>query len=330
MNDIRETRDVTEQAAEWIARLDAGELSSDELIRLRDWATEKPAHMRELEKLADIWDSLDVLSSLRTVIAKLRAKAQTRWLPYAMAAGLAAVSAVSWMFLSSSGQVGEGQFNSTYATNVGEQISIAPGEGSTIDLNTDSQLSVEYTPDERIVKLNRGEAFFDVAASDRRPFVVETAHGDVLVTGTSFLVRVEDASLEVLVEEGQVEVHSGEVGGGDMMPAVTALNAGEVATIDNDTRRVDVIETQVLLRKLDWRDGMLTFDGETLAEIVNEISRYTSVSIIIDDPDLRTQRFGGQFQAGAVDDLLATLQNSFDIEVNRVGDAEIRLTQRDN
>ena len=329
MNNVRETKDVTEQAAGWIARLDAGDLSSDELIQLREWATERPAHMRELEKLVDIWDSLDVLSPLRTVVATPGSRPQSRWMPLAVAAGLATISVASWMLVSAPDTSDDVFVNSTYATSVGEQISIDPGEGSTIDLNTDSQLSVEYTPDQRIVKLGRGEAFFDVASTDRRPFVVETTHGDVVVTGTSFLVRVEDTSLEVLVEEGHVEVHSGEVAGGNMMPAVTELNAGEVATIDYGSRRVDVIETQQLFRKLDWRDGMLTFDGESLEEVINEVSRYTSVSIVIDDPDLRTQRFGGQFQAGAVNDLLATLQDSFNVEVNRIGDVEIRLTQRD-
>ena len=330
MNDIRDSRDVTEQAADWIARLDAGELSSDELIGLREWATERPSHMRELEKLADIWDSLDVLSPLKTVIEKPRARPRTGLAWSALAAGLAVVSVVSWSLLSSSGSLDQGPVTSTYAANVGEQISFDPGEGSTISLNTDSRLSVEYTLDQRIVRLYRGEAFFDVASEDRRPFIVETNYGDVVVTGTSFLVRVGDTSLEVLVEEGRVEVRSDDVAGTDMMPSVTALGAGELATIDRVSRRVDVIETQQMLRRLDWRDGMLTFNGETLEEVVNEISRYTSKSIVIDDPGLRSQRFGGQFQAGAVDDLLATLENSFDVEVNRVGDAEIRLTRREH
>ncbi|MCY3816924.1 MAG: FecR domain-containing protein [Gammaproteobacteria bacterium] len=330
MNDLIKTRDVTEQAAEWIARLDAGELSSDDLMRLREWAIGRPAHIRELERLADIWGNLDLLSPLKTVIAKPRARPHARLVPLALAAGLAAISIVLWFLVSSSGSINEGPIQSTYATKVGEQISFDPGEGSTINLNTDSRLSVKYTQDRRIVKLDRGEAYFDIASADPRPFVVQTEHGDVVVTGTSFLVRVDETSLEVLVEEGQVEVHSVDGAGADMMTAVTALSAGEVATISDLSRRVDIVETQQMHRKLDWRDGMLTFDGETLEEVVNEISRYTSTSIVIDDPNLRTQRFGGQFQAGAVDDLLVTLQNSFDIQVNRVGDTEIRLARQEN
>ena len=98
MNGKPESRSISEIAAAWIARLDSGELSSDELMQLRNWATASPANLRELERLADIWESLDTLTALRNVIAKPAPLLSPSIRNLAIAASIGALAVVGWLY----------------------------------------------------------------------------------------------------------------------------------------------------------------------------------------------------------------------------------------
>jgi len=326
-----ELTDITQTAAAWVARLDSGELSGEELIELRDWATASPAHMRELERLADIWEGLDRLTALQSIMIRPKPERyrSIRNLTVAAGAVAAVFLAAALIYISVPERPAAVEFEKAFATEVGEQQSIRPGEGSTISLNTNSELEVEYSAERRLVRLTHGEAFFDVEPGDARPFVVETEFGNVLVTGTMFLVRLEDAAMEVVVEEGSVQLKSNIDGGGAATVPLTALTSGEVARLESGGRRsIEPIEPERLVRRLGWRDGTLIFDGESLEEVISEVGRYTPIKITIDDPELRRRRIGGYFRIGEMDDLLATLASDFDIEVTRIGDNEVRLAVR--
>ena len=80
---------------------------------------------------------------------------------------------------------------------------------------------------------------------------------------------------------------------------------------------VQTLAQAELERDLSWRDGMLVFDREPLAQVVAEISRYTPIDIVITDPALRQLEFGGYFPTGDVEALLSTLEDSFGIQVDR-------------
>ncbi|HLB31166.1 MAG TPA: FecR domain-containing protein, partial [Gammaproteobacteria bacterium] len=99
----------------------------------------------------------------------------------------------------------------------------------------------------------------------------------------------------------------------------TELKAGQ--TVEYNSRVVAEVQTlkpELLARRLAWQSGMLMFQGEALAEVVAEISRYTNTEIIIADPGIREIRIGGYFKTGEVDALLTVLEDSFAIRVNRV------------
>ena len=79
-------------------------------------------------------------------------------------------------------------------------------------------------------------------------------------------------------------------------------------------------------KKLSWRDGILMFDNDTLQEVVREINRYSADQIVISDPEIDDIRFGGYFQASEVDTILATLEQSYGIAVNRQDSGIITLS----
>ncbi|MDR4472761.1 MAG: FecR domain-containing protein [Nitrospira sp.] len=86
-----------------------------------------------------------------------------------------------------------------YRTAVGEQRTIALPDGSTVQLNTDTALSVAITDDLRRSPSTAGKPS---APSPRtRPFEVTASHGTIRALGTAFNVRTDGDRTAVAVSE---------------------------------------------------------------------------------------------------------------------------------
>ena len=250
--------------------------------------------------------------------------------------------------------------NGLYATAVGQQKSIALADGSRIVLNTNSQMMVDYGATHRDVRLLQGEAMFTVAKNAERPFRVYAGDGRIQALGTEFSVHLAGANVEVIVTEGRVslasmlpaprrkaskpDAHDDQAGGAvgrledDFMEALGTLNAGQVAMISGaetmavhgqpQLTGVGSITPEQLANELAWRDGVLMFSGDTLEEVVKEISRYTTVSIEIPEASVRNTSVGGRFPVGETDVMLAVLENNFGLRVTRVSHDHVVITAR--
>ena len=148
-------------------------------------------------------------------------------------------------------------------------------------------------------------------------------------------MRLKGDDVDVMVTEGQVEIlpsivtRPGSFIDIDNIPSngnLTTLDAGQNAEYGNDAiHMVQTVKPEIIERKMSWQEGMLNFKGETLVEVIEEISRYSTTEIIISDPEIRNIRIGGYFKVGEIDALLVTLQDSFSIDVVRVNDNLIYL-----
>jgi transmembrane sensor len=79
--------------------------------------------------------------------------------------------------------------------------------------------------------------------------------------------------------------------------------------------------------KLSWRKGNLIFRGDSLAEAIKEISRYTDISFeLADDEALRDIKVAGMFKTGDIAALLSMLEKSFNIEHKKVDEQTIMLS----
>lgn len=315
---------IVEEAAAWVARLDAGPLAAGDLKKLRAWSEQSPRHRSALEEMAEQWDSLDVLAVYQgRMDAPVRLSVRRHSLFAALAAGVAGLAVVLW-FVAAPSRDDLTLQNIAHATTVGERRDITLIDGTVLQVNTDSHLRVAYGKERRIVRLYRGEVFFDVAKAGDWPFEVDTGNATVAAVGTAFAVRVEvDNAVEVNVTEGRVRV-SAHVVSSDADPSgakpnayTTELGAAQRLRFDQVIESVQTLEPVELERDLSWRDGMLVFEREPLAQVVAEISRYTPVDIVVTDPALRQLELGGYFPVGDVEALLSTLEGSFGIHVDR-------------
>src|SRR5690606_38747537 len=77
-------------------------------------------------------------------------------------------------------------------------------DGSSLILNTNSIVQQHYSATQRMVRLESGEALFNVAHDASRPFVVLAADGVFRAVGTRFSVRIDPDHVTVTVTEGRV------------------------------------------------------------------------------------------------------------------------------
>jgi transmembrane sensor len=174
--------------------------------------------------------------------------------------------------------------NSTkeYTTAIGEQRTAKLDDGSLVQLNTDTKISVTLSKSRRDIRLIRGEALFLVEHEPSRPFFVSAEKASVRVVGTSFNIRDRIDAVDVTVVEGAVQVTANEAIAENQHSTaaeVTRVSAGENARVASGkvvtSPVIDVAET------LSWRERRLVFHEATLEDMAREFNRYNKAQIKI-------------------------------------------------
>ncbi len=341
VHEFPDRRAVSDEAADWLVKLDRDEPPTrEELEELEEWLQRGPVHRQALVDLAGFW-GVNVLTELETPLnQRPSTRVGSAWgksTLLATAAGL--VVAVALSLLIKWQPVVED--NGIYMTAVGQQSTIQLSEGSSLQLNTNTQVQVNYTEHYRNVYLLQGEAHFQVASNPDRPFRVYAGSGRVEAIGTAFTVHLGDALLDVFVSEGAVAVASllsrptPVVQTDEAVQDAVVVAVGQSIKLDlteavepslQSRGIVEILEPAEIIRRESWRDGLLVFSGEPLEAVVAEVSRYTAVSIEIADPALRAIEIGGRFRVGALDDMFDALEANVGIEVTWLNYNHVRLT----
>jgi transmembrane sensor len=205
-----------------------------------------------------------------------------------------------------------------YTTVIGGLQAIPLSDGSRVTLNTDSEVHIALREHERVVEIDRGEAFFEVAQDAARPFIVKAGERRVIAVGTQFSVRRDDTDVRVVVTEGTVRYE------GHPVDAPSAervlLPAGSVADIRGNAVQVRRLPPDQAEQNLTWRSGFLTFHNTPLAEAVAEFNRYNTRKIVIEDPAIATVEVGGVFRAGNVRRFVQLLEQGFGVQAKAQAD----------
>jgi len=236
------------------------------------------------------------------------------------AAGIAAavLLAVSSYGLSSFG-AGRGQ---EIATAVGEARTLQLADGSRIELSPGARIIVDLSESERRVRFARGVALFDVAHDANRPFVVETAFGDLRVLGTSFVVRLSD-------DEARTTVLTGTVRGSQrrLLPSDAAAtgHAGDEIVLRRGAIAVAALAPDEQGRRLAWRERMVELDGQTLRQAAAEVSRFSGARFEFADEATADMRLGGSVRGDDVEAFLDLLAGNVGVIAERRSDGVIVL-----
>ena len=213
-----------------------------------------------------------------------------------------------------------------HVTRIGEQKTVQLADGSTITLNTGTQLLVDITARERKVILERGEAWFDVAADAQRPFTVDTGFRSVTVLGTQFNIHKLPDQLQVAVIEGMVAMHSSQEAPSQIAPLLSEqgsdksgrqyrIGPGWVAEFDVVRQQISAYAPDNMQALYSWRSGVLDFDGAPLVEVVRELNRYSGKKILIEDAGIIDLKVLGVFQIDRLEMALDGLEVILPVKV---------------
>ena len=315
---------IERQAREWLVRLDSDEpLSAQESETLRAWINRSPAHKAELTRISSFWGSANVLTELAVPLAPATAnerRSNLRTGALAAAACVVLAVAASRLLLRPLGTD-----SGSFQTAIGQQRSLELADGSAVQLNTDTQVEIDYGKGVRRIRLLRGEALFTVAHDASRPFEVIASGGVVRALGTAFSVRLDGDHISVAVTRGKVEVTSPTTAASGAGRGV--LEAGDVTTFATRESEIDVehLPEPELRRRLAWQEGYLVFTGEPLSEVVEEVNRYSPTPLRIGSPGHETLTVGGRFRVGDLDAVLDVLRTGFGIEATASADGSLLL-----
>jgi ferric-dicitrate binding protein FerR (iron transport regulator) len=181
----------------------------------------------------------------------------------------------------------------TLSVPCGERREVRLPDASAVFLNAGS--SIRYTAafdgDTRRVRLS-GEAYFSVAKDASRPFIVETGHLSVEVTGTEFNVKAypDEARSTVTLSSGTVRVET-------EARQSCILTPNRQLAYDSRSQRADIAGVNAG-EVAGWKDGHLIFDRMTLPEILPAVGRKFNVSILADGRPDSTARYSVKFVHG--------------------------------
>jgi transmembrane sensor len=269
------------EAAAWLSRLQDSARTPATEHAFKAWLAADSAHAAAFSRATDVWDLIGGAGALVDRSAPSRRPA--RHPQWALAATLAAVTCLAAAGLFATR-------DPTYRTRTGEQQSVTLSDGTRVTLNTDSKLTVDYRPGERRVKLERGEAMFEVAKNPNRPFIVAAAGEEVKALGTVFVVRRDSARVAVTLVEGKISVSAPER---SQRRVLAVLGPGQRLTVRPEAG--SAIDHPKLEAITAWRRGQVMFDDSSLIDAAAEMNRYGARRVVVGDPSLGGLRISGVF-----------------------------------
>jgi transmembrane sensor len=310
---VRESAQTIDAAAsDWAVRIDRG-LTTEETIALEAWLAGDTRRVGALARNEAGWMHADRgqaflgASELRKPRTTNRSTLATPWL--ATAAGIL-LTVVFWAWHAHS--------TTHLATSAGEVRQVPLLDGSLITLGKQTRIALAYEPSTRRVRLESGEALFEVAKDPSRPFVVEGGNVRIRAVGTAFLVnRRPDGAVEVTVTKGIVDVWRETP---SPEPA-TRLSAGKrtLVTASEIAPPRQLTDAQ-LAEAAELDTGAIELKGRTLAEAAAEFNLVNHTTVVINDVQLANHKLIGRLEARNPEAFVHAAAAMFDAHVRTDGD----------
>lgn len=338
MNELGSTQVIDEAAARWVARIDSRPLDGQSRLELEQWLARDNRHRGALFRALAVWSALgddnaisediwekigtpaqspdapsdEIVHSSTAVAPSPNPRFPRRrllWTGGAIAAALIPVAFVPGLWKPKGGE-----HSRRIKTGLGEIARVPLRDGSLVMVNTTSALDVAQSAHLRSVRLEKGEAWFQVAKDASRPFVVSAGDIRVRAVGTAFSVRLRNGGADVQVTEGTVEVWiKGQRERRTAISAGTRIFATAQAGPEAPTQDPADIE-----RNLSWREGALKFQGSTIQEAVTEFNRYNATKLEV-DPALANEKIVGRFSAKEPDAFAKMVSLAFGARIEKEG-----------
>lgn len=293
---------VRAQAAAWISRLHGTDRNANLEEGLRVWLAEDAQHKEVFERMTQSWEDATAIV-VRQPFPRVRtplhvgSKNSAKAAAVLILCGLGSFSAYQWFG------------HNTYTTDIGEQRTVRLADASKISVNSASKVTVNFDEAAREVRLERGEAYFEVAKDPRRPFIVLAGHQRIEALGTAFVVRYDGARTAVTLVDGKIAVSDVD------QPRI--LTVGQRLTfVANQPAQLDAPKLDALTA---WRRGEVVLDNLSLAEAVTEMNRYDSNQLSVEDPEVAALNVSGIYRSGDNANFARVVAQLYGLEVDESG-----------
>ncbi|WP_438300936.1 FecR family protein [Pseudomonas sp. NMS19W] len=304
---------IDAQAAAWFTR---NRQDQGPLVRqaFEQWLRE-PAHARAYRAFEALWTDLGQLQQLNRPTPLPARRSVNRWRP-ALAVAAALLVAVMATPVGTPHAVYRQQVT---AQAKGQRTFELP-DGSTLSVNANTQLRVDFDSQQRRLILDRGQFYIDVAPDKERPLWVQTGDATIRVVGTGFDVRRSDRQLVVSVAHGQVTFTPDS-------RAPLLLSAQQQVAVDlasGTLQQNSLASSQVA----DWRTGHLSFRNRELASLVDELNLYRPHPVVLANAKLGQIKVSGNLDVDDPDALINALPALVPVKTVALADGGIRLENR--
>ncbi|WP_300634308.1 FecR domain-containing protein [Pseudomonas sp.] len=304
--DIEASDAIDAQAANWFAR----NRNDADRKAFAAWRA-NPAHARAYAGFEQLWAELAQLPQLNKPLPLPKRKAL--WRP-ALAVAAALLCAVLAPHLGAPREL----YHAQVAGHAKGMRTLHLPDGSTLYVNVNTRIRVDFTAHQRILHLDKGQLYIDVAADKERPLYVQAGQANVRVVGTGFDVRRSEQQLVVSVAHGQVAFEP------DGKHPATLLEARQRAIYQYAK---GTVQQQTLSAEdvADWRSGHLSFRNRELASLIDELSLYRPQAPLQVSKAVAQLKVSGNLNVNDPDALLNALPALLPVKTVTGADGIVRI-----
>jgi transmembrane sensor len=260
-------------ALDWVVR--TGSDAFDDWPAFHAWLEADPRHASAYHAMSADVDEMAAVVPAEVAAPMVVPMLRRRWRVWAGGAIAASLALV----------VGYGAIETRahpYAveTSPGSMRTVRLADGSTIAMGGATRLMLDRN-DPRGATLERGEAMFVVRHDDSDPFEVSVGGARLVDVGTAFDVKHARGETRVAVSEGAVDYNPGS--------DAIRLVKGQGLLVRDGKATVTPVD---IASVGSWRDSVLAYEGATLAEVADDLSRALGVDLRA-DPGVAKRPFSG-------------------------------------
>ncbi|HRQ06080.1 MAG TPA: FecR domain-containing protein [Nitrosomonas halophila] len=282
---------LSKQAAEWVIRLSDEQTTHAQRADFEHWLAQDIRHREAYEQASRIWLSVTPQASkshnqARSILGMLLLLSCLYWLPLS-----------EWM--------------ADERTDVGEMRRIALPDGSSIMLDSNSAVDIDFNTHSRRIVLHRGRVLAEVAqdsGENIRPFIIENRDGTVKALGTQYVVEQAGHDSVVNVIESDVAVAS------RYQPdQAIILHGGQSVRFDN----LEISQPETTpAHAISWIQARLIYQDVSLNQVISDLARYYKGFISVRD-EVDQLRFSGVLPADDPGTALHILEDALPIKIKQ-------------
>lgn len=329
--------DIQQQAIDWLVRLRSDNMNDQELAQFAEWLAADIEHSDALSQAEELFEEMCMATDLQTdedsitqnhsELAVQQVDSQVIQMPVSKPKKgfpwLTTSLAMTAVWLLVIGLIVPQQaslldnFFSDYHTKTGEIKSFQLSDGSSVLLNTNSAISINFNDSVRKIVLHHGQVRFTVANESQRPFEVVSGNLVVRALGTVFDVyKSDDNETKVVVQEHAVSTRLQST---ELTQVQTILvQQGQQLSYQSGKPLLPAKDIN-LKQAVGWQNHRLYINDQPLAELIAELERHQIGRIFLADEKLKQLRVTGIFSLENPNEVLNSVCKALNLKQTQLG-----------